>query len=87
MTSCWPSPPGTGPRGGGGLRQAGLPARARPQAIRLPLPRPVLYDAWHLTGVPKLGWMAPALGACPLIHAPSVAVPPAGPGPPGRQRP
>jgi len=59
-------------------RQAGLPAGLSRQAIRLPLPRPVLYDAWHLTGFPQLGWMAPALGGCPLIHAPSVAVPPAG---------
>jgi glycosyltransferase involved in cell wall biosynthesis len=59
-------------------RRAGLPAEQDAPAVRLPLPRPVLYDAWHLTGVPKLGWMAPALGSCPLIHAPSVAVPPAG---------
>jgi glycosyltransferase involved in cell wall biosynthesis len=61
--------------------QAGLAAERGRQAIRLPLPRPLLYDAWHLLGIPKLGWMAPALAACPLIHAPSVAVPP-----PGRAR-
>ncbi len=63
------------------LTGAGLPSDAAAAAIRLPLPRPVLYDAWHLLGAPRLEWMAPALGACPLIHAPSVAVPP-----PGRSR-
>ena len=35
----------------------------------LPLPRPVLYDGWHL-----LGW--PPVRGFELIHAPSVAVPP-----------
>jgi glycosyltransferase involved in cell wall biosynthesis len=60
------------------FRQAGLADGSARRAIRLPLPRPVLYDAWHLAGIPRLGWMAPALGSCPLIHAPSVAVPPAG---------
>ena len=60
------------------FRVAGLADGEARRAIRLPLPRPVLYDAWHLAGIPPLGWMAPALGACPLIHAPSVAVPPVG---------
>jgi glycosyltransferase involved in cell wall biosynthesis len=63
------------------LARAGVPSETAPAVIRLPLPRPVLYDAWHLTGWPRLDWMAPALGSCPLIHAPSVAVPP-----PGRSR-
>jgi glycosyltransferase involved in cell wall biosynthesis len=62
-------------------RQAGLPPQDARATVRLPIPRPVLYDAWHLAGIPRLGWLAPALGACPLIHAPSVAVPP-----PGRAR-
>src|SRR4051794_39845126 len=38
-----------------------------------PLPRPLLYDAWHV-----LGW--PKIGGFDVIHAPSVAVPPNGSG-------
>jgi glycosyltransferase involved in cell wall biosynthesis len=61
--------------------RAGMTPDAAAGVIRLPLPRPLLYDAWHTAGLPRLDWMAPALGACPLIHAPSLAVPP-----PGRAR-
>jgi glycosyltransferase involved in cell wall biosynthesis len=46
--------------------------------VRLPLPRPVLYDAWHTVGGPQLGWLSHDLGRCDLIHATSVAVPPKG---------
>lgn len=42
----------------------------RPPII-LPLPRPVLYEAWHRFGQPPL-----RLGDIDVIHAPSVAVPP-----------
>lgn len=44
---------------------------------RMALPRPVLYDAWHL-----LGWPAPGGGGAPfdVVHAPSLAVPPQGRG-------
>src|SRR3954469_23869410 len=38
---------------------------------RLALPRPLLYDAWHLLGLPPAG-------DYDVIHAPSVAVPPKG---------
>lgn len=37
-----------------------------------PLPRPVLYDSWHLAGWPPLA----GAGRCDLSHAPSLAVPP-----------
>jgi glycosyltransferase involved in cell wall biosynthesis len=43
-----------------------------PEPRRLPLPRPLLYDSWHL-----LAW--PPLSSWPevdLVHAPSLAVPP-----------
>ena len=46
------------------------------RVVRLPLPRPVLYDSWHLTGLPKLGWMSSDLRGIDVVHAPSVAVPP-----------
>jgi glycosyltransferase involved in cell wall biosynthesis len=49
-----------------------------PEPVRLPLPRPVLYDAWHTAGVPRLGWLSGRLGGCEVIHAPSLAVPPKG---------
>lgn len=46
--------------------------------VVLPLPRPVLYDSWHLLHFPRLAWCAPSLQACDLVHAPSSAVPPTG---------
>ncbi len=47
--------------------------------VVLRLPRPVLYDAWHVLGVPGLGRVARRNGRFDLVHAPSVAVPPKGP--------
>lgn len=44
----------------------------RPPALQ-PLPRPVLYEAWHRWGRPAL-----RVGTVDLVHAPSVAVPPRG---------
>lgn len=38
------------------------------------LPRPVLYDSWHVLGRP----VVPATGVSDLSHAPSLAVPPKG---------
>jgi glycosyltransferase involved in cell wall biosynthesis len=38
---------------------------------RLALPRPLLYDAWHL-----LAWPGISGGKADLVHAPSIAVPP-----------
>src|SRR3954453_9711242 len=43
---------------------------------RLPLPRPVLYDAWHTVGAPRLSVLARSLAGVDVVHAPSVAVPP-----------
>lgn len=47
----------------------------------LPLPRPLLYDAWHYLGAPPLSLGAPALSSVDVVHAPSVAVPPRGKAP------
>jgi glycosyltransferase involved in cell wall biosynthesis len=44
----------------------------------LPLPRPVLYEAWHRLAAPPLAWGAGLLAGADLVHAPSVAVPPRG---------
>jgi glycosyltransferase involved in cell wall biosynthesis len=46
--------------------------------VVLPLPRPLLYDAWHLLGMPGLGRVARRNGPLDVVHAPSVAVPPKG---------
>ena len=52
------------------LRAAGL---TDVDPVVLPLPRPVLYDAWHTVGAADpLRRIAPV----DLVHAPSVAVPP-----------
>lgn len=51
------------------------------QAHPLPLPRPILYDAWHHLGLPPLTLGATALAAADVVHAPSVAVPPHGKAP------
>jgi len=59
-----------------GLDAAGV----APPAV-LGLPRPLLYEAWHLVGQPRLEWMAPSLRRADLVHAPSPAVPPRGPRP------
>lgn len=45
----------------------------------LGLPRPLLYDAWHLLGGPPLRFGASALRDLDVVHAPSVATPPSGP--------
>jgi glycosyltransferase involved in cell wall biosynthesis len=42
--------------------------------VVLGLPRPLLYDAWHVVGRPRL--YAHGLRDVDVIHAPSVAVPP-----------
>ena len=56
------------------LESAGVDQATRRRTVGLAWPRPLLYDGWHLFGRPGLG---PA-GEVELIHAPSVAVPPAG---------
>jgi glycosyltransferase involved in cell wall biosynthesis len=54
------------------LREFGL---AGVDPVVLPLPRPLLYDAWHLLRRPRLG-RSSRLRYADVIHAPSVAVPP-----------
>jgi glycosyltransferase involved in cell wall biosynthesis len=53
---------------------AGLPL---PTSV-LALPRPVLYDSWHVLGAPRMSLMARDLAHLDVVHAPSVAVPPKG---------
>jgi glycosyltransferase involved in cell wall biosynthesis len=43
------------------------------EPVILPLPRPVLYDAWHVAR--RFGPL-PSVGVVDLVHAPSLAVPP-----------
>ncbi len=59
----------------GALHDVGLD---RLDPVVLPLPRPVLYDAWHVLGAPGLGGLARRRGVLDVVHAPSVAVPPRG---------
>jgi glycosyltransferase involved in cell wall biosynthesis len=59
------------------FRRFGIEAVAA-DAVVLPLPRPLLYDSWHLAGAPAPTRRAPSLAACDLVHAPSPAVPPRG---------
>jgi glycosyltransferase involved in cell wall biosynthesis len=54
----------------------GGPGVAAP--VVLPWPRPLLYDVWHMLGVPSPAKHSPSLASCDLLHAPSPAVPPAG---------
>ncbi len=51
----------------------------RSSAVVLALPRPLLYDAWHVLGR-AAGVFGPTrrTGRVDVVHAPSVAVPPAG---------
>jgi glycosyltransferase involved in cell wall biosynthesis len=44
--------------------------------VRLPLPRPVLYDSWNLLGFPPLKLLSSRIRNVDLVHAPSLAVPP-----------
>lgn len=46
-------------------------------SLRLPLPGPTLYEAWHRFNTPPLA-LRSALRKADLIHAPSPAIPPSG---------
>jgi glycosyltransferase involved in cell wall biosynthesis len=46
------------------------------EPVRMWLPRPVLYDTWHLLGFPPLGALHRDLRGIDLVHAPSLAIPP-----------
>jgi glycosyltransferase involved in cell wall biosynthesis len=48
------------------------------EPVAIPLPRPVLYDLWHLLGAPSVQRASRGLRRVDLIHAPSLAVPPRG---------
>lgn len=50
----------------------------RPPPVRLPAPRPALYEGWNTLGLPRLDWMSHRLRGVDVVHAPSVAVPPRG---------
>jgi glycosyltransferase involved in cell wall biosynthesis len=54
-----------------GLDTAGVSA-----PVRVRMPRALLYESWHTLGMPRLGWLSPALRGLDVVHAPSVAVPP-----------
>lgn len=84
--------PGPDPDGGERIEVVPFVARHRRVAIQtalgafgladldpvaLWLPRPVLYDTWNVLGIPPLGLLHPALRDVDLVHAPSLAVPPA----------
>jgi glycosyltransferase involved in cell wall biosynthesis len=56
----------------------GLDQDRVPEPVRLALPRPVLYEAWHHLGLPPLDWGSADLAGADLVHAPSPAVPPRG---------
>lgn len=60
----------------GALRDFGLDGPDGVEPVVLPLPRPVLYDAWHVLGRPALGALSGRLRDVDLVHAPMVAVPP-----------
>lgn len=46
-------------------------------AVRLPLPRPALYEAWNTLDFPGPGAVAKNIRNADVIHSPTVAVPPA----------
>jgi glycosyltransferase involved in cell wall biosynthesis len=54
------------------LGRAGADPSTIGRAVRLPWPRPLLYEGWLRWGRPRL----PGLHGADLVHAPSVAVPP-----------
>ncbi|HWD53652.1 MAG TPA: glycosyltransferase family 1 protein [Acidimicrobiales bacterium] len=54
------------------LQSVGVAPGELDRTVVFPLPRPLLYEAWHAVGQPQLG----RLHGADLVHAPSVAVPP-----------
>ena len=49
-----------------------------PRTVVLGLPRPALYDLWHLANAPSLTSLSRRLRGLDVVHAPSGAVPPRG---------
>jgi glycosyltransferase involved in cell wall biosynthesis len=60
------------------LGRFGLDAPSVEPPVVLPLPRPLLYDAWHVLGALAPARYSRSLAACDVLHAPSPAVPPSG---------
>ena len=58
------------------FRRHGLEGVGVDRAVRLPLPRPLLFDAWNTLGAPAPQGLSKAIRSAEIIHAPSVAVPP-----------
>jgi glycosyltransferase involved in cell wall biosynthesis len=58
------------------LTENGVAPQVRARAVRLGLPRPLLYESWVRFGLPHL-----TIEGVDLVHAPSVAVPPRDGGP------
>ena len=58
------------------LAGVGVAGAVRRRTVTLPWPRPLLYDAWHRAGRPRLAGRV-GLEGLAVVHAPSVAVPPA----------
>jgi glycosyltransferase involved in cell wall biosynthesis len=60
----------------GAYRAFGLDEYAVPQPAILPVPRPILYEAWNRVGHPRLSRLCGRLADADIIHAPLPAVPP-----------
>ncbi|MDE3085544.1 MAG: glycosyltransferase family 4 protein [Acidobacteriota bacterium] len=58
------------------FRRHGLEGIGASRAVRLPLPRPLLFDAWNTLGAPAPQGLSKAIRSAEIIHATSVAVPP-----------
>jgi glycosyltransferase involved in cell wall biosynthesis len=58
------------------FRRHGIDSVDPDRAVRLPLPRPLLFDAWNTLGAPAPQGLSRAIRSAEIIHAPSVAVPP-----------
>ena len=58
------------------FRRHGLETVDPATAVRLPLPRPLLFDAWNTLGAPAPQGLSAAIRSADIIHTPSVAVPP-----------
>jgi glycosyltransferase involved in cell wall biosynthesis len=58
------------------LRRFDLDDMDSERAVRLPLPRPLLVDAWNMLGVAGPQSFSHAVSSADLVHAPFLAVPP-----------
>src|SRR5271157_5566811 len=56
-------------------RNFGLSLEDVAYPVVLRLPRAILFDAWHVLGIPPLDKMSRTVAGADVIHAPSPAVP------------